>query len=284
MINKFWLISTDHLENSLWFKDEEDFKAGMNFVAILAAVSPVLVMTFSLMSNHVHFVLQGARTDAEDFVNQFKKQYAQYCYNKYGTRELLRRNRLDIKELRLDDESFERAVAYVQMNPVAANICIHPTGYNWGTGNTFFNMNKVKGTQIKNLGVRESVRLFHRKAPLPGEYVVSDNGIIDPASYIPVKFVESVFKSPNRMNYFLTNSSKAKRVKEAPSFNDQLVSLGAKDICISVFKKKTPSDLTEPELSELFKQLRYRFSADPAQIARVTGFTYQTVATLLEKI
>ena len=30
---EYYLISTEHLTDSLWFRDEEDFKIGMNHVA-----------------------------------------------------------------------------------------------------------------------------------------------------------------------------------------------------------------------------------------------------------
>ena len=32
----FFLISTDHLEDRLWFRDEEDFRVAMNYVAVAA--------------------------------------------------------------------------------------------------------------------------------------------------------------------------------------------------------------------------------------------------------
>lgn len=61
------------------------------------------------MSNHVHFVLEGTEEDAR-------------C-----VREFLRGNGVDIRLLELEGESLERAIAYVQMNCVAANICMHPS-------------------------------------------------------------------------------------------------------------------------------------------------------------
>lgn len=32
----FFLVTTDHLETRLWFRDDEDFKSGMNLVAVTA--------------------------------------------------------------------------------------------------------------------------------------------------------------------------------------------------------------------------------------------------------
>ena len=86
------------------------------------------------------------------------------------------------------------------------------------------------------------------------------------------------------MNYFLQNSSKAKLVREAPSFGDQMVLSGMKSLCLSLFRKQNISDLLESELSELLKQIRYRFSADPGQIARVSGISYEMVCRLLDSI
>lgn len=72
-MRKYYLISTEHLEDALWFRDDEDFATGMNYVAIQAALMPeVIVLVFILMSNHVHFVLYGTREEVTAFVNGFK--------------------------------------------------------------------------------------------------------------------------------------------------------------------------------------------------------------------
>ncbi len=133
-------MTTAHLEEGLWFRDDEDFATGMNYVAIQAVLTPrVIVLVFILMSNHVHFVLYGTRAEVEAFVNSFKGRYSKYLRRKWGTKEFLRRNSLDIKEISTEElEAIERAMAYVQMNCVAANICLHPCQYRWGTGNAFF--------------------------------------------------------------------------------------------------------------------------------------------------
>ena len=86
------------------------------------------------------------------------------------------------------------------------------------------------------------------------------------------------------MNWFLQNSSKAKRVGEAPSFNDQLMSAAIRDLSVSLFRKPGVMQLDDAQKAELFRQIRYRFSADPAQIARVCGVPYDEVCTLLESV
>lgn len=282
MKKQFWLVTTEHLENSLWFKNEEDYKAAMNFVAVLAYLLHVKVVAFVLMSNHVHFVLECSWEEAREFITRFKKSYSQYYSKKYSHPGLLSRNGVDIREVQIGDESFERTVAYVHMNPVAANICLNATQYPWGTGNLFFNAQPVKGTRVKDLGVRELISIIHSKTSLPVTWILDAGGYIHPSSYVPVQWVESVFRTPKRMNYFLASSSKARRVNEAPSFSDQLILSAIRDLSISLFRKSGFAELDEPQSAELMRQLRYRFSADPNQLARITGLSYARTCELLE--
>ena len=65
---EFWFVTTDHLTKKIWFRDEEDFKMGMNLVAVLAVALDVDVLSFILMSNHVHFVLCCSEAKAHQFI------------------------------------------------------------------------------------------------------------------------------------------------------------------------------------------------------------------------
>ena len=282
MENYFWLVSSERLKDKLWFRDEEDFKAGMNLVAVGAALKECDVMAFVLMSNHVHFILAGERDSAILFLNRLKTRYSRYFQKKYGVSALLRKNCVDFRSVHIGDESFERALAYVQMNSVAANICLHPSAYPWGTGDTFFRQYAPKGIRVGEMTARSLVRTLHSKVPLPEEYIVDEKGFINPYSYVHVKFVESVFRTPNRMNFFLHVSSKAKHLNEGPSFTDQLLVTAIHDLSVSLFKKSGFSELDEKQRAEILKQLKRRFSSDPNQLSRVTGLKYETVCNLLD--
>ena len=112
-MKRIYLLSTEHLEDGLWFRGEEDFKVAMNYIAIEAARHPeVVVLTFILMSNHVHFVLKGTMKDVKEFVDNFKRRYSIYYQKKYGIRKFLRHNGLDIKLIPYEDEAVEKAIAY----------------------------------------------------------------------------------------------------------------------------------------------------------------------------
>lgn len=282
-------MTTDHLEDRLWFRDTDDFRAGMNLVASLSLMPELSILTFILMSNHVHFVLVSSRDVAHAFITRFKALHARYLFVKYGTKEQLKENGIDIRPLTMADESLERGIAYTLDNSVVANICLHPSEYPWGTGGCFFRAKPVKGTPVSALSARARIRLLHTKKALPGGFQMGDDGFILPESYVNVSFVESLFRTPKRMNYFIQNSSKAKmRLAFAedhlPSFRDQSILASVPDLCRSLFQKQQPSELNDAQMSELLKQIRYRFSSNANQLARVTGLTYEKAASLLEMI
>lgn len=295
-MRKYYLVTTDHLEDALWFRDDDDFATGMNYVAIQAALTPeVMVLVFILMSNHVHFVLYGTRREVEAFANDFKGRYSKYLNKKYGTKEFLRRNSLDIKELPMEEtEALERGMAYVQMNCVAANICLYPGQYPWGTGNVFFQADTASGgvhkyRRLGDLSGRERVRLLHsgQALALPADWLLADAGYVLPESYVDVKHVEGIFRSAKRMQYFLNTSSKARKRLESeeenlPAFRDQVILSAIPDLLQSLFQKKTFDGLTNPEKTEALRQIRFRFSAGVHQAARVCGLTYADAASLLD--
>ena len=284
---EFYLVSTDHLCENLWFKDDEDFTVGMNYVAVLAFIMGVRILAFSLMSNHVHFVLECRYQVAERFINRYKQFYAKYYQRKYGVAHFLRRNHADIRALTIDGESLEKGIAYTLMNPVAANICQHPSGYRWCSADTLFRDRPAKGVRLGKLSYRHQIRLLRSNIHLNPDWIVGDDGYVQPDSYIAVKVVESLYRTPNRLTYFMNNSTKTKaRLEKSedglPSFRDQVILAAVPDLCRSLFRKTRPDLLDDTEKAELIRQMRFRFSADLHQIARIVGISYSECVRLLD--
>jgi REP element-mobilizing transposase RayT len=288
---KYYLLSTEHLENRLWFRDEEDYRVAMNHIAIQVAICQrVTVLAFILMSNHVHFLVKGEWNDVKAFIDSFKTRFSKYLRIKYGDKEFLRHNRVDIKEIPYEDEALEKAIAYIHMNCVAANICSSPNQYQWGTGDLFFNTKPSKGTPVKDISVRACHRMTHSKMNcLPDHWIFSDDGYILPESYIDVKTVEAIYHTPKRMIFFNTNSSKARKRLEAcddnlPAFRDHIILNALPDLCRTMFQKDRFSELSPEEQTECLRQLRFRFSSDVNQLARVCGLSYAQAAQRMDSV
>ncbi|MBO4657821.1 MAG: hypothetical protein J5639_08635 [Bacteroidales bacterium] len=286
---EYYLISTEHLTDSLWFRDEEDFKIGMNHVAATVWVTGVSVLAFVLMTNHVHFVLACIRSAAEQFISQFKLRYSLYFQKKYGEKEFLRRNKVDIRRVGLERESLERSIAYVIMNPVAANIVLNASGYPWSSAASLFNVNPKRGRKLQEVSVREKRRVLRTALPLNGDWILGDDGYILPNCYVCVSEVETLFRSPSRLQYFLSTSSKARltlerRADSLPAFRDHVLLSAADDLCRTLFQKESREMLSEVEVSELLRQLKRRLNADVAQLSRALGIQYERATRLLDSV
>lgn len=289
-MKRIYFITTKHLEDALWFRDEDDFRVAMNYVAIEAARRPeVVVLAFILMSNHVHFVLKGREEDVTAFVNEFKRRYSVYYQYKYGAHELLRRNGLKVKETPYDNEAVERAIAYTLMNPVAANICAFCNQYSWGTGDLYFNSTNPSGTLVGSFSNRAREKNLHSNCDdIPTDWLVSTDGYILPHNYVDVEAVEKIYRNPQRFGYFLRSSSKAQKRIEAdenlPAFRDQTILSALPDLCRSLFQKDSFRELSAKDKVEFVRQIKFRFSADAHQIARVCGLSYAAAAELLDAV
>ena len=283
-----WLVTTDHLEDTLWFREEEDFKVGMNYVAVLAAGMPVFILAFILMSNHVHFVLMGTESDARAFINEYKRRYSKYYQRKYGFAKFLKKNDFDIQLIPFDDEAPERAIAYVLMNCVAAKICTHPSQYPWGSGDVFFDGRTPRGIRVDALSDRALIRITHSsRSDLPGHWLIGEDGYVLPTSYVRVAYVENLFRNPSRMDYFLRTSSKARKRLESgpdaqPSFKDQTILVALPELCRALYGTSTFEEINDEQKKEVLRQLRYRFSSNVFQLARVVGLSYEAAARLMD--
>ena len=281
---KLYLITTDHMETKVWFREEADYVAGMNYVAVAVGSTRVMIVAFILMSNHVHFLIVGTYQDALRFICLFKQIYGTYYCKKYGVSRFFRGNAVDIREIPFLGETPEKAIAYVQMNSVAARICLEASGYRWGSGTCFFNDVHMPGRALGDMSVRKQRRLLKSHTVLPKSWKVCEYGYVLPESYVSIDYVEQLYGTPSRMRYFLLNSSKARMSAERnlPAFQDTVVQAAAKDLCTSMFHKNSISALSEEEKTELIKQLSRRFSTEIHQLCRTTGISYTDISNMLE--
>ena len=55
----YYHICTEGSKDSIIFRDDEDYIAAMNYIAISCVERPMNLLAFSVMSNHLHFILQS---------------------------------------------------------------------------------------------------------------------------------------------------------------------------------------------------------------------------------
>ena len=277
----YYFVSTDHFVDNDWFRDDEDYSVGMNYVAVDKIATGMTVLAFVLMSNHLHFVLQAEReTDITNFWVKYKQLYATYVRNKYGIKEFLRRNQIDIQKLPTEGERLERTIAYTVMNPVAARICATPDAWRWGSGGCYFNRVPLAGKQISEMSMKQCMRVLHSKVKMAPKMGLAPDGVIWPQTYVETEAVEKRFRTPARFSYFLNTSTAAKNRPEqirSVFFRDQTVLAAIPEINEQLFGTQ---QLDREQTVRLARELRQRFHSDARQLARVLGLRPEAAAEL----
>ena len=134
---RFWHLWTPE-NHQVLFTSEQDFKIGMNLIAISALLHPtVRVLTFELMSNHVHMTLSGTETAVHDLFNTFKKYLARHFEHQYYYVDLSNFV-CSLRELRSVAEVRD-VISYNNRNGFLVNPDTTPFSYRWGANRFFFN-------------------------------------------------------------------------------------------------------------------------------------------------
>lgn len=281
----YFHVYTKGLEDRLIFSDREDFIAGMNLLAVICFGSNVRLLAFVLMSNHVHFVVRGARADVERFIRMYKNLLSRYLSKRYDCEGFLRRLETRVDDVDGHGDALKRLIAYVLNNPVKAGIGCVPQGYEWSSARCYFNdMDPSLDTRcVGELGVDKARALFHSKKVLPADWRVSSSGYVIPESYIDVEDVERVFGSCRSFEYFLSSSLSARKgINENVTFSDSVLRAAMDELLKKKYLVADVRDLDEFLKSHLVRDLKTRFGAPSQQLARVVGMTLREVLRRLE--
>lgn len=116
------------------------FRAGadrfryLRFVARSVDATGARVLSYCLMSNHVHLVVETPEPVLAAFMHRVNGQYARWFNAKYRRRNHLFGARYFDKVVRCQ-EQFGATLAYVSNNPVRAELCHRPSDWPWSAHN-----------------------------------------------------------------------------------------------------------------------------------------------------
>ena len=75
----FWHLYTDGGKMEIIFTCPSDFVFGITLLGICAAAFPgCRILTFALMSNHIHLIIAGRKADVLGFFALFKERLRRY--------------------------------------------------------------------------------------------------------------------------------------------------------------------------------------------------------------
>ena len=113
--SRFWHVCTPGNSQYIIFESPDDYKFGMILAAICAYDARVRIITFELMSNHVHFiVICSTKEEASSFLDLFRKRLSKYFQLKDANRDFsnFKTDPIPIETL----ESLRNQIAYTNRN------------------------------------------------------------------------------------------------------------------------------------------------------------------------
>lgn len=281
----YYHCASKGIEDYLIFTSQKQFISAMNRVGICKSHFPQLVIVaFVLMNNHVHFILHGTKTDCEMFMALYKKLTASYIASEKG--EKLIGFEYDCW-LIPNREKLQEKICYVLRNPLAAGMRILPTSYCWGSGPLMFasSTSEATGTslygKLKEVGATTEYyrrKTYGTKQEIPSQWLVNDDGLIWPGSYVEYKYAEGIFGGA--ASFLFELNKKNEDLINREMYGDSMT-LSDNDL-FAIIKRTAKDSFGEEDISilnmeqrlDLIRKIRRTHGSDIKQLGRLLHIRY----------
>ena len=271
-----WHLCTPGEKQSIIFKRPEDYAFAMTLAAMCAYDCPnVQVITFEIMSNHVHFVLCGSESDVMAFFLLFKKRLQRYFAMKEERTDLSRfvcEKPIPIETL----DSLRYQICYTNRNNFVVDPGHTPFSYPYGANNCYFMpmVRERKHRLFGDLTLREKRSLIHAREPAyPDAYIIVDS-YFSPANYCRFDIGEAAFRDARHYFNLLAKGVESYRevavlVGDTIFYTDDELFDVVRRICKEKYDGQRPTLLGKNEKLELARKLHFDYNADNAKIVRM---------------
>ena len=274
------------LQDALLYENEKELGVIMNFIAIALMFAPnCRLLAFAVMSNHLHFILEGEPEWCEVFIGKLIEFLDNYFrYN--GKSDLCGKIRFTptvISSLKqLKDE-----IAYVIRNPCVVRNDVNVFACPSTSGYLYFNpMLRKEGIYASELKGRVLRDFLHTRkgVVLTDRFRVLD-GVAQPWSFVDYERAMSFFSSAREfVTWTLKNIEGqveiALKLGETPSLSDQELLSVAFKLCKQRFASVPPSKLEENDKVKLALALKNEYYASNGQISRTIGLSPRVVNSM----
>ena len=270
----FYHVCTDGTILPWMFKDDEDFIAGINRIGICKVISGAWVWAYTLMDNHVHFLLYGTLKTCKTFIDKYKLLTGKWISHKYGLLQYLKGLSASVIALNTEEDILETA-AYIDRNPIVAGFKGLPSEYPWSSSCLLFKEKRVKsGKCLKAFSHNQLRDLLKTRIILPEDWWVNDHGMMDPRCFTEVHKLESLFRTPVRYIYFVSKKLEGKidlalSQGQKTFLQDKDLRPITAELCLKNFGSDNVRKLDVKSRLVLARILRRDYASTPKQIARM---------------
>ena len=293
-IKNCWHFSTDGNAVDAIFLDEEDFINGMNRIYVLARKHNIVILAFSLMDTHVHFILWGSFDDCNRFMHDYVKATSRYITLTHGDRNKLAD--VPIHHQVVDTDFYLKTViCYVIKNAPVGGISFNAMDYPWSSGPLYFRrpgywsapawLTESEGSKETEMGNYQKRLLLKTQEIIDGNIPVIGR-LVFPGEYVAFELVERLFKTCKSFNYFMC-ISKEDDVESRGGIISHLsipmqeMRQHKNEVCRELFGVSSTNGLNTGQRLKLAKVLKSRYNSSLKQVARLSGLVYEEVKNLL---
>lgn len=272
----FFHLCTQPVEDELLFRNKAELDEALNFIAIAVFSSACSILAFALMSNHIHFILEGSLAACEVFYENLRTRLMK-CHRREGRSRVYERATPkfvpinNLKQLRNE-------IVYVVRNPFVDRTDVNLFSYRWCSGYLYFNdMLELmpEGVPAASLSILDRRRFKHERNAQLSPHIRIHNGTALPSCFTDYKRVEGFFDNARQfVHWTLKNVESqieiAKRLGESFVLDDSELWSIVNRLCRETYKADSPRALSHKNKVQLMNTLKWDYNASNAQMARCT--------------
>lgn len=210
--------------NEVLFRKEDDINMCLNIIALTAFKTNSLILADSLMSNHIHLVLE---TDImKSFILTFKERYFKYFNKSYSvTRSRPIFDDISFFCLKLSGwHHIVTCLSYVLHNGLHHGLASTAFGYKYSSVNEYYKDDLGKQHTVKTsiLSRSETQAMLPRHSVFPDSYIMNNSGVFTRESFEEIKHVELLYSTPRTFLYYMNRISNKQWIEEQKQDNNNI--------------------------------------------------------------
>jgi REP element-mobilizing transposase RayT len=293
-VKNCWHFSTDGNAVDAIFIDEEDFINGMNRIYVLARKHNIIILAFSIMDTHVHFILWGSFEDCNRFMHDYVRATSRHIAITHGERNKLAD--VPIHHQVVDTDFYLKTViCYVIKNAPVGGIQFNGIDYPWSSGPLYFRrpgywstpawLTESEGSKETEMGNYKKRQLLKTQYKIEGNIQVIDR-LVFPGEYVAYELVERLYKTCRGFNYFMCITKEEDVDSRGGTISRLSIPMqemrqNKNEVCRELFGVSSTKGLNTGQRLKLAKVLISRYNCSVKQVARLSGLVYNEVKHLL---
>ena len=290
-VKNCWHFSTDGKAVDVIFYDDADFISGMNRIYVTLKSYRVVILAFSLMDNHLHFVLYGTYDECNCFMHDYVRRTSRHIAIRHNDNHKMEGVPIDYQKVD-SDAYLKTVICYTIKNAPSAGIPYNGWDYPWSSGPLYFrrpgtwgspswltsDMSPMFTLDLGNHGLRNYLQT---RTP-SGENVRTIGDLVFPGEYVAYELVEHIFKTCKSFNYFYCKTKEDDVDARGGDISRLSIPMKEmrqhkKEVCQELYHVDNVKTLTTDQRLKLARTLRSRFNSSPRQIADLCGLVYEEV-------